>query len=547
MDGASQDKLSQYRTLFLQLIRNKRWNLLAVLLLVGIFCTYEYSVRSHVSTGWDAVSLNPDDHSYSEPELHVLMPAPEKSRTLDLCKAILSSTVLEYPTPLLLDWNVPWRKDIWRRGYEHNGYVRLLTTLNYLKGLKSKGDDDIVLIVDPLVTWFQLRPSVLLERYHAITKEAEHRLSKQLGRNERAGLRIQPRVLFGATKVCGCEDNHRGSACCWAVPKTPLSKDMYGRNTDTTTGHDKYSSLLPRYLDTGFVMGRAADVRAIIEMVGNKRFEAMWKVGGAAGTMNDQKVLSSLFQAQEEYRDGVAEAARQKSTNWFMALVQRLYDPFTNSKSAAAHLQTHLHPALSEKEQATSKKVYKEERPVSTLELGIHLDYYSALSQSTAHSEQDIRWLRYASLPSSLQDLSSKDCVPRHSGQLPADILRSKVPGEGLQMQLGVEERIPFPPRDWSQNTLGTDICTGSIPCTFNHNGANVDDKRLMWRWLWSSRFAQGLLKLQQRRALDMGANGEDINGVNVGGAWLNANRTTKIEWWDLCEGQGFDKDLFVT
>jgi len=474
------------------------------------------------------------------------MPAPERSRTLDLCKAVLSSTVLEYPTPFLLDWNVAWDKNVWRRGYEHGGFVRLLTTLDYLKSLKSKRNDDIVLIVDPQVTWFQLRPSVLLERYHTVTMEAERRLAQKLGWKEREGLRIRPRVVFGASKVCGCEDNSRGSSCCWAVPKTPLSTNMYGENTDTTTGHDEFSSFLPRYLDTGFMMGRAADVRAIIEMVGNKRYEAMWKAGGAIDTINDQSVLSSLFAVQERYRDGVADEARRTSTNWLTAFIQRLYTPFTSSKSAAAHLQTHLNTVSSGKEQAQSNEVLYE-RPLSTLELGIHLDYHSVLSQSTAHSAHDIRWLRYASLPTPLQDLAPADCVPKQGSQLPADILKSQVPGEGLHTQLGVEEKIPFPPQDWSQNTLGTDICTGSIPCTFNHNSANNVDKRTEWRWLWSSHFARGLLKLQQRRGLEMKANGEDASEVNIGGAWLNTNRTSMIEWWDLCEGQGFDKDLFVS
>lgn len=501
---------------------------------------------------WATTSLGSNvDHVVNISNLHVLIPAPA-SRNIDLCKTILSGAVLDYPTPHLLHWNVPWDKSVWRRGYSSEGLVKLLAARDYLTALPPDHDRDLILIISPESTWFQLRPSVLWERYHTVTEEAERRLEKQIGRTEMQRLGIRQRVVFGATKECGCKNKAATSACCSAAPNSPLSKNMYRKKTDTSNGWDEFSSFRPRYLDTGFVMGPAADVRAIIERARDKRFDVMWAGKKQGDALTDQTVLSAIFAEQEKYRSGLVNEVLLKSyTPWLSAFIERLLAPFTSTLStgsAAAHLQTHQNkPAPKDKEQATvrSSDIFNVIAS-SHAELGIHLDYAASLSHSTDHANYDARWLRYETRQTSLPDLTPNDCVSRHPRSIPKDIMRSTMPGAGLQALRQEDERIPLPPASWAQVTLYTDICTGKVPAMISHNGRDSSLKDGDWRWLWSSRFAQGLLTLQQRKANERKSVSDETTTTNTGGAWLDSNKTSMIDWWDLCSGQGFDKNLFV-
>lgn len=465
------------------------------------------------------------------------MPSPG-SRGLDLCKTILSGAVLEYPTPHLLHWSTPWDRAEYRRGYSSEGLVKLVASLEYLQNLPAGHERDLVVIVDPESLWFQLRPNVLLERYHAVTKGAERRLEAQINPKEKRKRGIQQRVLFGATKECGCKMSPK---CCSAAPDPPLPGDMYGKDTDTKNGWTEQSSFRPRFLDTGFVMGPASDVLAVLDRARNKRFDAMWNAKEEGSRLTDQTVLSLIFAEQEQYRAKVIkDTAINSYTSWPAALLERLLAPFTWSHStsaAAAHLQAHQNPHPHSHPSQSSK---------SASELGIHLDYTSSLSHSMAHSSHDALWLRYSTPPSAPSSLTPADCTPRLTPHLPDDIQRSRTPGANLDTYLAdADDHIALPPRSWAHVTLYTDMCTGSVPAAINHNDADGHARGAEWRWLWSARFAKGLLTLLQRRAAAAADAGGTVD-VNVGGAWLDGNKTHAIEWFDLCEGQGFDKDLFV-
>ena len=165
-------------------------------------------------------------------DFHLLLPATNKD--VNLCKTLLTAAVLDYPTPTLIAWNQTFdntgknslgsRQDApWLTvtggllgGGSHVG--KITGVLQYLESLDSSADSDLVLMMDsyglllfPLLDeikahtvadiWFQLRPEVLLSRYHAINEAANVRLRQRLGSAVDAE-DLQQTIIFGAGKRC---------------------------------------------------------------------------------------------------------------------------------------------------------------------------------------------------------------------------------------------------------------------------------------------------------------------------------------------------------
>lgn len=133
--------------------------------------------------------------------------------------------------------------------------------------MPSSADSDLVLMMDAygvssytpyedfkpyysLDIWFQLRPDVLIQRYHAINAAANKRLQQRLGNAvQKEGL--EQTIIFGAGKRCAPNQMH--TVACYPIPESPLPDDLYGKNTDTVMGRNKYTSLKQRYLNSGSV------------------------------------------------------------------------------------------------------------------------------------------------------------------------------------------------------------------------------------------------------------------------------------------------------
>lgn len=108
--------------------------------------------------------------------------------------------------------------------------------------------------------WMQLPKETLINRYYDVNAAANHRLSERLGRAfEAEGIR--QRIIFGAGKRCAPNQVH--TVACYPMPESPLPEDVYGDNTDTIMGVNKYTSLRQRWLNSGYIIGPVADMREL--------------------------------------------------------------------------------------------------------------------------------------------------------------------------------------------------------------------------------------------------------------------------------------------
>ena len=100
---------------------------------------------------------------------------------MDLCKLLLSVSILHYPVPALINWNAPEASDAYR---QHIAKVE--TILNYLHKMGNTTNvakDDMVLILDGYDIWLQLRPEVLLKRYFKILEATNARSEELYGQD----------------------------------------------------------------------------------------------------------------------------------------------------------------------------------------------------------------------------------------------------------------------------------------------------------------------------------------------------------------------------
>lgn len=94
-----------------------------------------------------------NQHSVSNPAkagLHLLIPAT--SSNSEFCKLLLSTTILGYPTPILINYGAKEAADPYK---QHLAKVE--TLLHYLNRLKPISNDDIVLILDGYDGMFDLQ------------------------------------------------------------------------------------------------------------------------------------------------------------------------------------------------------------------------------------------------------------------------------------------------------------------------------------------------------------------------------------------------------
>ena len=95
-------------------------------------------------------------------KFHLLIPA--NGPHLQLCRAVVSSTILGYSVPVFNGWNKSGELDA---SVTHLAKVR--NVLRYLDNLSSASDDDLVLMIDGYDVVFQLPADVLIQRYFAVT------------------------------------------------------------------------------------------------------------------------------------------------------------------------------------------------------------------------------------------------------------------------------------------------------------------------------------------------------------------------------------------
>ncbi|KAL9016915.1 MAG: hypothetical protein Q9185_005737 [Variospora sp. 1 TL-2023] len=466
----------------------------------------------------------------TNPSFHLLVPATEPNP--NLCKTLLSSFVLAYPPPTLINYGKKFDGDNWDKG-SHTGKIR--GVYDYLSNKNKVADDDTVLVVDGYDLWFQLPPVIMIKRYHQLINEANDRLRRRYGtelkKPEAADSRTEvvakysQSVVFGADKLCW--PNAADDPACAAIPYSTLPKDIYGPLTDT----DSEGFLnRPRFLNSGTVMGPVKDVRAIYEVAVRKVEEEN------RGTIGDQFVFAEIFGEQEYQRETQRQSTQGAGGRWYEWLSTAL----GTSDSPLAANQTIKNMTV-----AAGRRY----------EFGIGLDYESKMFQTMTHSANDLEFITYndsALIPSIIEKHPHLKSTPF---ALPIDIQKAHGPfwysspgNHSLEPKNSLllphsDYLDDLPERiDWYDAPLATNLYSPSVPALLHING----DKSLLndwWPSMWYHPYSRALVRryirsTQTRKAAQAAAAGGqtwwDMRGGR-GGVWTD--NAVWMSWGEVCKG----------
>lgn len=479
----------------------------------------------------DANTTAPMGLQKTNPSFHLLVPATESNPSL--CKTLLSSFVLAYPPPTLINYGKKFDGGNWDKG-SHTGKIR--GVYNYLNDKKKVKDDDMVLIIDGFDIWFQLPPVIMIKRYHQMVNEANDRLRRRYGtelkkvEGEEKAAEMSPKysqkVIFGADKLCW--PNPPEDPACAAVPYSTLPKNVYGPSTDNeSTGNLNR----PRFLNSGTVMGPVKDVRAIYEAA----VEKVEKEN--RGIIGDQFVFAEIFGEQEYQRETQRQSTQGAGGRWY----EWLSNALGGSDSPLSGNQT-IHNMTT--------------IPGRRYEFGIGLDYESQMFQTMTHSAQDVEFVTYNDSNIFPQILENHPNLKSNNPfALPVDLqtvhgpLWYSSPGNhGLDhrdtLLLPHSDKLDDLPDklDWFSIPLATNLYSPSVPSLLHING----DKSPLQEWwpsMWYHPYSRALVRryirsTQTRQAAAAAAAGGqtwwDMRGGR-GGVWTD--NKVWMSWWDVCKG----------
>ena len=462
--------------------------------------------------------------SKKKPSFHLLIPASEPNP--DLCKTLLSSFLLDYPPPTLINFGKVFSGE--GENGSHAGKIR--GVYEYLKDQKQVSDDDLVLITDGYDAWFQLPPEVMIRRYHILIREVNERLQRKYGmithepREHGSTATVQKyvqNIVFGADKLCW--PNAAEDAACAAVPPSTIATNVYGAGTDQDP--EGFQNR-PRYLNSGTIIGPVADIRVMYEWA-FKKAEAQHRSG-----LGDQFVFAEIFGEQEFQREAMRRSSQGAGGRWLDWLAESLgnsVSPFSANKTINSLSST----------------------PGQRYEFGIGLDYESRLFQTMTHSTSDIEFLYYndSRLLSHIQETHRPSNL--HPLLLTADIARVKSPMSisgnksedftgGFLFPLSYTLDMLPDKLTWEEVPLATNLFAPSIPPLLHFNG----DKSLLSTWwpsMWFYPYSRALLRRYIRstqgpaaaQAADTGGQDWwDMRG-GKGGVWTD--KETWMDWGDIC------------
>ena len=271
-------------------------------------------------------------------------------------------------------------------------------------------------------------------------------------------------IVFGAGKRCTPNLHH--TVACYAVPESPLPKDLYGTNTDTIVGKNRWSSLRQRYLNAGIAIGTVSDMRRIFSRAKDKLSQAKDHEDFDNGSHesdfvyhgSDQSVWNTIFGEQEFQR----EVIRRQWNNTI--------EP---SWMEGTKIDDPINPSFTHQTMERAEP--------GQYEFGIALDYWSQITQQTINAEQDARFLQYSRPFSEQMRVSPFDCKLR-LGELPPDLQRASPPFSS----------IGDAKTSWADISLFANICLDSVPVIVHHNGIKAA-REIMWNEFWVSSLLKSL------------------------------------------------------
>ena len=445
---------------------------------------------------------------------HILIQASEPSA--NLCRTLLSSFLLNYPSPTLLGFNQGFANESWGRG-SHNEAIKSI--LRFLSTQRHVRSDDLVLLIDGSDTWFQLPPEIMVTRYHTAIRIGNERLKRKYGMTKRKAL--SPRtiseqiqkyiqtIMFGLRDQCSPDQEAHSN--CHSDPPPKSDEDFKGIYND------------PKVMDSSRVLGPVRDLLAMYE-------RALKKVeqGSDRGP-----VYAGILEEQENGRASSSETfgVSRRLRRWLSSSVEL--------SPAASESSTTLESI------ATSQGI--------RYEYGIGLDRQSQLFKTASQSLLDRVSLNYS-------DISSLSHVRHDSVQiqtLPFDIshARPPFPSNNSVYDLAISRLIPASPildqlptnQTWYNLPLATDSRGPSVPILLHIDGEKSLTKSL-WARMWLQPHARALLRRYMRSPQppiwDVIGGGEimwDKRGGR-GGVWND--RGSWFSWQEVC--RGYEEEVFA-
>lgn len=452
--------------------RRTKWIIGGTALLLGTVLAARYLVPCSESFGYVTDDAPPSDkvltaqqlqalqtgnHSISaggDRRLRVFMSAD--SPHINLCKSAMSAVALGYPAPILLNWGGEFYPKEWYLAGSH--IAKLESLLSVIEDLlaRAEGEDsdahdhDLAVLVGAHDVWFQLPPSVLIQRYHQLNREADKRVHRrwQDAQGFAADFPIQsPKQSIIVTAAKDCHST------------TESDSDphyMYGRGTDKVSSTPSYPArefdkIQPRCVNNAMVIGTMGSLRdalirekAKVETIAH-RGRQLW---------SDQPLFGEVIGAQETWREWV----RELGATW----------NGTTSENFLSKLARDV------------REIAKASMHGERFEYGIGLeDSFSTISP-TCSAEDRGDFVRINDVQA-VQEASVKAGVPYEEVRIRG------VPGELSQKMVGPKQLEAV---EWGDVPLYSDFYLGVTPVVIHHNAYPDGPKRKTrlvewWSKMW--------------------------------------------------------------
>ena len=382
---------------------------------------------------------------------------PADGPHLNLCKTVLSAVGLGYPMPTLINWEGRFNRPDWAIAGSH--IAKLESWLAAIEQLYIDGaqDDDLAILVDGHDMWFQLPPSVLIDRFNDLNKKADRRVAEEWAWLDEKDFPIRPprqNIVVTAAKDCHPRPSSGSDAHYDHWPESPMREDLYGNETDIILPildpARRFKNVRPRCINSGMIMGTMAALRAALQRSMEKINHA---VREGRQLWSDQALFAEVMGDQFMFREWMVELG----ASW-------------DGKRSVVDLDS-LQPEVRD----IAYSVMKDRK---RYEFGIGLDYEFLTMPPTCSAEEDGEFV----------ELNDKAAIERGSKKagVPGDVRVLGVPRDLKRAK--VQDTYPYMV-PWGELELYTDFFFGNTPVAIHHNAYvdNLKEIRIRdwWERMW--------------------------------------------------------------
>ena len=402
----------------------------------------------------------PDEGKSSKRRLRVFMPADGPN--INLCKTIMSAVALGYPLPTLLNWDGAFNRPDWHFQGSHIAKLESLLAVieELLDGSGDASEDDLALMVDAYDIWFQLPPSVLIQRFHQLNREADERNQQKWEqmKSQHPNFPIEPprqSIIVTGAKDCFPDPSSGSDGHYDLWPASPMPEDLYGDDTDKfqtaiVESSRRFRRIRPRCANSGMIMGTMGAMRDALTRCREKVEEA-----ARAGRQlwSDQALFAEVIGDQEAWR------------LW----TQELASTWNGTGAVTQNSIRHSHV----------RDVASSSLRGQRFEFGIGIDYNFTTIPPTCSSEEDAYFAQ-------IDNMVQVKVLSREAG-VPGDIRLKHTPPE-LDAALDLREG-PYSAIRWGQQPLYSDFFFGTTPVGIHHNayahGLKAFRLKTWWPLMW--------------------------------------------------------------